>query len=109
MIDDTILPFWFPAVQAKKVTAAFDDGRLTSNRGVMVLAMAERRLGLADNLALGPAAAAARPSESRPAARPLEAPLDVPSAPAGGSVWLMFGDGATCRGRRCGREGRWGP
>jgi hypothetical protein len=31
MTDDTILPFSFPAVQAKKVTAAFDGGRLTSN------------------------------------------------------------------------------
>src|SRR6266403_710470 len=51
MTDDTILPFSFPAVHAKKVTAAFDGGRLTSNGGVMLLAMAERRLGLADNLA----------------------------------------------------------
>src|SRR5882762_9418161 len=51
MTDDTMLPFSFPAVHAKKVTAAFDGGRLTSNGGVMLLAMAERRLGLADNLA----------------------------------------------------------
>jgi Transposase DDE domain group 1 len=51
MTNDTILPFSFPAVHAKKVTAAFDGGRLTSNGGVMLLAMAERRLGLADNLA----------------------------------------------------------
>src|SRR6266851_1030431 len=51
MTDDTILPFSFPAVHTKKVTAAFDGGRLTSNGGVMLLAMAERRLGLADNLA----------------------------------------------------------
>jgi len=51
MTDDTILPFSFPAVHAKKVTAAFDGGRLTSNGGVMLLAMAERRLGLAHNLA----------------------------------------------------------
>ena len=51
MTDDTILPFSFPAVHAKKVTAAFDGGRLTSNGGVMLLAMAERRLGLAGNLA----------------------------------------------------------
>ena len=51
MTDDTILPFSFPAVQANKVTAAFDGGRLTSNGGVMLLAMAERRLGLADKLA----------------------------------------------------------
>ena len=51
MTDDTILPFSFPAVHAKKVTAAFDGGRLTSNGGVMLLAMAERRLGLADKLA----------------------------------------------------------
>ena len=51
MIDDTILPFSFPAVHAKKITAAFDGGRLTSNGGVMLLAMAERRLGLAEKLA----------------------------------------------------------
>ena len=51
MTHDTILPFSFPAVQAKKVTAAFDGGRLTSNGGVMLLAMADRRLGLADRLA----------------------------------------------------------
>src|SRR5712675_973840 len=51
MTDDTMLPFSFPAVHPKKVTAAFDGGRLTSNGGVMLLAMAERRLGLADNLA----------------------------------------------------------
>src|SRR5882757_2902833 len=51
MTDDTILPFSFPAVHNKKVTAAFGGGRLTSNGGVMLLAMAERRLGLADNLA----------------------------------------------------------
>ena len=49
MTDDTMLPFSFPAVHAKKVTAAFDGGRLTSNGGVMLLAIAERRL--ADNLA----------------------------------------------------------
>ena len=51
MTDDTIPPFSFPAIHAKKVTAAFDGGRLTSNGGVMLLAMAERRLGLANNLA----------------------------------------------------------
>jgi Transposase DDE domain group 1 len=51
MTDDTILPFSFPAVRAKKVTAGFDGGRLTSDGGVMLLALAERRLGLADRLA----------------------------------------------------------
>ena len=45
------LPFSFPAVGAKKVTAAFDGGRLTWDGGVMLLAMAERRLGVADRLA----------------------------------------------------------
>jgi Transposase DDE domain group 1 len=33
------------------ITAAFDGGRLTSDGGVMLLAMAERRLGVADRLA----------------------------------------------------------
>jgi hypothetical protein len=40
-----------PAVCRKKVTAAFDGGRLTSDGGVLLLAQAERRLGLADKLA----------------------------------------------------------
>ena len=51
MTHDTVLPFLFPAVQRKKVTAAFDGGRITSDGGVMLLAAAERRLGLADKLA----------------------------------------------------------
>jgi len=51
MTDDTLLPFSFPAIRGKKITAAFDGGRITSDGGVMVLAAAERRLGLADRLA----------------------------------------------------------
>lgn len=51
MTDDTLLPFSFPAVCAKKFTAAFDGGRITSDGGVMLLAAAERRLRLADRLA----------------------------------------------------------
>lgn len=51
MTDITILPFSFPAVARKKITADFDGGRLTSDGGVMLLAMAERRLGIADRLA----------------------------------------------------------
>ena len=51
MTDDKMLPFTFPAVGRKKVTAAFDGGRITSDGGVMLLAEAERRLGLAGKLA----------------------------------------------------------
>jgi hypothetical protein len=51
MTDDTLLPFSFPAVGRKKVTAAFDGGRITSDGGVMLLAAAERRLKLAEKLA----------------------------------------------------------
>jgi hypothetical protein len=43
--------FSFPAVQGKKVTAAFDGGRISSDGGVMLLAMVERRLGVAERLA----------------------------------------------------------
>ncbi len=49
--DDNLLPFAFPAVERKKVTAAFDGGRLSSDGGVMLLSQAERRLGLAERLA----------------------------------------------------------
>ena len=51
MNDITFLPFSFPAVGRKKVTADFDGGRLTSDGGVMLLSMAERRLGIAERLA----------------------------------------------------------
>jgi hypothetical protein len=50
MTDDTILPFSFPAVSRKKIIAACDGGRLTSNGGVMLLAMADRRIGVAEKL-----------------------------------------------------------
>ena len=51
MTDDTIPLFSFPAVEGKKVTAAFDGGRLSSDGGVMLLSMAERCLGVAERLA----------------------------------------------------------
>jgi hypothetical protein len=51
MTDDTLLPFAFPAVARKKVTAAFDGGRITSDGGVMLLAAADRRLGICTKLA----------------------------------------------------------
>jgi hypothetical protein len=50
MTDNTILPFSFPTVSRKKVTAAFDGGRLTSDGGVMLLALADRRVGVAEKL-----------------------------------------------------------
>src|SRR5437762_6698162 len=51
MDEDIPLPFCFPAVDRKKITAAFDGGRISSDGGVMLLAQAERRLGIADQLA----------------------------------------------------------
>jgi hypothetical protein len=51
MDDDTTEPFGFPATGRKKVAAAFDGGRLTSDGGVMMLAAAEWQLGLCDRLA----------------------------------------------------------
>ncbi len=51
MDDNTTEPFGFPAIGRKKVAAAFDGGRLTSDGGVMLLAAAKRHLGLCDRLA----------------------------------------------------------
>ena len=51
MSEDTLLPFDFPAVGRKKVTAAFDGGRMTSDGGVLLLAAVERRIGIARTLA----------------------------------------------------------
>ena len=43
--------FSLPAVGRKKVVAAFDGGRITSDGGVMLLGAVERQLGIADTLA----------------------------------------------------------
>ena len=51
MHDNTQLAFSLPAVCHKKVTAAFDGGTVSSDGGVMLLAAAERRLGLVAHLA----------------------------------------------------------
>jgi hypothetical protein len=49
--DDTLLPFSLPSICQKKVTAAFDGGRISSDGGVLLLAGADKRLGLIDTLA----------------------------------------------------------
>ena len=51
MTDDNQLSFKLPSVSGKKVTAAFDGGRLSSDSGVMLLALADRRRRIADTLA----------------------------------------------------------
>ncbi len=43
-------PFLFPAAVRKRVVAAFDGGRITSDGGVMRLAATEQCLGIADSL-----------------------------------------------------------
>jgi len=49
--DDTLLPFFLPNICKKKVTAAFDGGQISSDGGVLLLAGADKRLGLIDALA----------------------------------------------------------
>lgn len=51
MDADSARRFSFPAICRKKVAAAFDGGRLTSDGGVLVLGQAERQLGVAQQLA----------------------------------------------------------
>ena len=51
MSEDTDLPFDLPSVSRKKVSAAFDGGRITSDAGAMLLAAADKRLGVIDRLA----------------------------------------------------------
>ena len=48
---DTLLPFSLPNICKKKVTAAFDGGTISSDGGVLLLAGADKRLGLIDTLA----------------------------------------------------------
>jgi hypothetical protein len=49
--DDTLLPFALPSLCKKKITASFDAGQISSDGGVLLLAGADRRLGLIDTLA----------------------------------------------------------
>lgn len=49
--EDSAVVFAFPAVRRKKVTAAFDGGRLTSDGGVLLLAQAEREMRICEQLA----------------------------------------------------------
>jgi hypothetical protein len=51
MTDDNRLSFNLPSVSRKKVTAAFDGGRLSSDSGVMPLALADRRRAMLITLA----------------------------------------------------------
>jgi hypothetical protein len=51
MQDDSLLPFELPAVRRRKLSLAFDGGRLSSDAGVLLLRQVERRLGLAERLA----------------------------------------------------------
>ena len=51
MTDDSPLTFCLPAVSRKKVTAAFDGGRLSSDSGVILLSLAGRRRAIARTLA----------------------------------------------------------
>lgn len=48
--DVSALAISFPAIGRKKVTAAFDGGRLTSDGGVLLLAQAERAMGICRKL-----------------------------------------------------------
>ncbi len=51
MLESTPLPFSLPSVRCKKVTAAFDGGRITSDGGVLLLSAIETKIGIADRLA----------------------------------------------------------
>ncbi len=51
MDDDTLLPFERLAVARKKLTLAFDGGRLSSDAGGPLLRQVERRLAIVHRLA----------------------------------------------------------
>ena len=51
MTADSGLPFSFPAIQRRRVTVAFDGGRLTLDGSVLLLGQVERRLVIVGQLA----------------------------------------------------------
>ena len=50
MPGDTLLPFPLPAIKPKKVIAAFNGGRLSSDGGVALLALAEMAIVIAHTI-----------------------------------------------------------
>jgi len=46
LVDDTGLLIDLPSVSRKKVSAAFDGGRITSDSGVTLLALTDRPIGI---------------------------------------------------------------
>jgi hypothetical protein len=58
--DNMLRPFTLPSIGQKQVTAAFDGGRIGSDGGVLLLAGADRRLGLIDTLARNAVSASTR-------------------------------------------------
>jgi hypothetical protein len=52
MPHNTALAVPYPSVARKKLTAVFDGGRLSSDSGVMLLSLAEKRRGIAKALAM---------------------------------------------------------
>jgi hypothetical protein len=42
--EDTLLPFSLPSIRQRKVAAAFDGGRISSDGAVLLLAGADKRL-----------------------------------------------------------------
>src|SRR5262249_46176123 len=92
MTNDRFLPFAFPTVASKKITAAFDGGRITSDGGVMVLAQAERRLAIAEKLAAGVAGPPGSPPPFDPPPPAFRAPpLRVPPRRREGHQLHRFG------------------
>ena len=51
MPHDTPLTASYPSVSRKKVTVAFDGGRLSSDSGVLAVSLAEQRHGIVKTLA----------------------------------------------------------
>jgi hypothetical protein len=51
MDDERLLPFSLPAVCRKKISVAFDGGRLSSDGGILLLREVEQRLRIAERLA----------------------------------------------------------
>ena len=49
--DDILLPFPLPSLRGKKVSAGFDGGNVSSDGGLLLLAKADRQIGLMDTLA----------------------------------------------------------
>jgi hypothetical protein len=109
MSETTVESFCFPAITRKKLAAAVDGGRLTSDGRVILRAAIERRIGIAQRLAALTPTLAGAATASTVAKIPINT-LFVPAtddADITSCTIYLYADGVNCASSAASAPGRW--